>query len=273
MLKLAKYLKPYLLLLALAIVLLFAQANFDLALPEYLSRIVNTGIQQGGVEDALPAAIRASEMDRVVLFMNDADKASVLAAYTLVDSSSADYATLVEEYPTLASEPIYVLNKLDQAEIDRLNPIVAKALLAVSGIEKALADPAAAAEMSGAFGGFDLTKLPPGMDVFTMLAQMPASQREQISASMDEKFTALGDTMIVQAAVGAVKNEYKALGMDTDKLQNNYILNVGGWMLLLTLASGTCTIIVGYLSAKIAAGIARDLRRDVFKTVESYSNT
>lgn len=273
MLKLAKYLKPYLLLLALAIVLLFAQANFDLALPDYLSRIVNTGIQQGGVEDALPAAIRASEMERVVLFMSDTDKASVLAAYTRVDSSSADYATLVEEYPTLANEPIYVLNKLDQAEIDRLNPIMAKALLAVSGIEKALADPAAAAELGGAFGGFDLTKLPPGMDVFTMLAQMPASQRKQISASMDEKFAALGDTMIVQAAVGAVKNEYKALGVDTDKLQNNYILNVGGWMLLLTLASGVCTIIVGYLSAKIAAGMARDIRRDVFDKVEHFSST
>lgn len=273
MLKLARYLKPYLLLLALAIMLLFAQANFDLALPDYLSRIVNTGIQQGGVKDALPAAIRQSEMNRVTLFMSAADQESVLAAYTLVDKNSSDYQTYLEEYPALADGPIYVLNQIDKTELDRLNPIMAKALLAVSGIEKALADPAAAAQMSGQFGGFDLSKLPPGMDVFTMLAQMPASTREQISASMDEKFAALGDTMIVQAAVGAVKNEYLALGMDTDKLQNNYILNVGGWMLLLTLASGTCTIIVGYLSAKIAAGIARDLRRDVFKTVESYSNT
>ncbi len=272
MLKLAKYLKPYWLLLALAIVLLFAQANFDLALPDYLSRIVNTGIQQGGVEDALPAAIRAGEMERVVLFMNEADKESVLAAYTLIDASSSDYETYLEKYPVLETESIYVLNEIEQTEKDRLNPIMAKALLAVSGIEKALADPAAAAEMSGAFGGFDLTRLPPGMDVFSMLAQMSASQREQISASMGEKFAALGDTMIVQAAVSVVKEEYAALGMDADKLQNNYILNVGGWMLLLTLASGACTIIVGYLSARIAAGIARDLRRDVFEKVEHFSN-
>jgi ATP-binding cassette subfamily B protein len=260
-------------LLLLSIALLFAQANFDLALPDYLSRIVNTGIQQGGVEDAVPTAIRQSEMDRVVLFMSEADGKSVLAAYTLVDASSPDYETYVEQYPVLETESIYVLNEIEQAEKDRLNPIMAKALLAVSGIEKALADPAAAAEMSGAFGGFDLTKLPPGMDVFSMLAQMPAEQRAAISDSMDEQFAALGDTMIVQAAVSVVKEEYEALGVDTEKLQNSYMVNVGAWMILLTLASGVCTIIVGYLSAKIAAGMARDIRRDVFEKVEHFSST
>ena len=273
MLKLLRFAKPYGLLLVLAIALLFAQANFDLALPDYLSRIVNTGIQQGGVEDAVPQAIRQSEMNRVVIFMSEADKGSVLANYTLVDRNSADYETYVEEYPVLETEFIYVLNDIDQAEMDRINPIMAKALLAVSGIEQIVADPSKASQMGGAFGNFDLSKLSPGVDVFTMLGQLPAEQRAQITASMDEKFAALGDSMVVQAAVGAVKNEYKALGMDTDKLQNSYIMNVGGWMLLLTLASGICTIIVGYLSAKIAAGMARDIRRDVFQKVESYSNT
>ena len=273
MLKLLRFAKPYGLMLLLSIALLFAQANFDLALPDYLSRIVNTGIQQGGVEDAVPQAIRQSEMDRVTLFMSAADKESVLADYTLIDQNSADYETYVEKYPVLKDQPIYVLNEIDQADMDRINPIMAKALLAVSGIEQAMADPEKAAAMSGQFGGFDLSKLPPGMDVFTMLGQMPAEQRAQISDSMDEKFAALGDTMVVQAAVGAVKNEYAALGMDTDKLQNNYIMTAGAWMLLLTLASGVCTIIVGYLSAKIAAGMARDIRRDVFKKVEGYSST
>jgi ATP-binding cassette subfamily B protein len=273
MLKLLKYVRPYLWMLLLAIALLFAQANFDLALPDYLSRIVNTGIQQGGVTDAVPQAIRQSEMNRVLIFMSAADKESVLADYTLIDQNSADYDKYLADYPALASGPVYALNPIDQAEIDRLNPIMAKALLAVSGIEKALADPAAAAQMSGAFGGFDLSKLPPGMDVFAMLAKMPADQVAKMTNSMDAKFATLGDNMLVQAAVSAVKAEYQALGMNTDKLQNNYILNVGAWMLLLTLASGVCTIIVGYLSAKIAAGMARDIRRDVFKTVESYSNT
>jgi len=273
MLKLAKYVKPYLLMLLLAIVLLFAQANFDLALPDYLSRIVNTGIQQGGVENAVPVAIRQSQMHRAGIFMSAADQASVLAAYTLVDKNSADYQKYLTTYPVLEKEPVYVLKSLSQTEIDRLNPILARALLSVYGLEQALADPAKAAQLSAMFGGQDLNQLPAGMDVFTMLAKVPPEQLAQMEKGFSDKFAALGDKMLVQAAVGAVKAEYQALGLDTDKLQNDYILTVGGWMLLLTLLSVICTVIVGFLAAKIAAGLARDLRRDVFQKVESYSNT
>src|SRR5829696_5355425 len=107
MFKLLKFAKPYGLMLVFAIALLFAQANFDLALPDYLSDIVNTGIQQGGVKDAVPQAIRASEMEHVLLFMSAEDKDSVLADYTLIDSTSADYETYEEKYPVVKDEPIY----------------------------------------------------------------------------------------------------------------------------------------------------------------------
>ncbi len=273
MMKLMKFVKPYRWMLLFAIALIFAQANLDLALPDYLSRIVNTGIQQGGVEDSMPEAIRASEMDKVVIFMNAQDKEDVLASYTLIDSSSSDYETYLEKYPALADEPVYVMNEVTQTELDRLNPVMAKALLTVSGIETALEDPEAAAQMSGAFGGFDPSQLPPGMDVFTILGKLPAEQLSKITDSVDEKFSALGDTMIVQAGVNVVRDEYKALGMDTEQIQNNYILTAGAWMIGLTLLSGVATIIVGYLSAKIAAGMARDIRRDVFQHVESFSST
>jgi len=268
MLKLMKFVKPYRWLLALSITLIFAQANLDLALPDYLSRIVNTGIQQGGVQDAMPEAIRASEMDKVVIFLNAQDKADILASYSLVTDSSPDYDTYLEKYPALADEPIYVLNNIPQSEIERLDPAMAKALLTVSGIEQALTDPAAAAQM-----GFDPNRIPPGMDLFDVLGKLPAAQLSQITDSVDEKFSALGETMIVQAGVNVVRKEYEALGMDTGKLQNNYILTAGAWMIGLTLLSGVATIIVGYLSAKIAAGMARDIRRDVFQHVESFSST
>ena len=98
MIRLAKYLKPFILLILLAIVLLFIQANADLALPDYMSRIVNNGIQQGGVENAVPRAIRQSEMDKLVLFMSAEDKAAVLGDYTLVDASSPDYDRYVFGY-------------------------------------------------------------------------------------------------------------------------------------------------------------------------------
>ena len=111
------------------------------------------------------------------------------------------------------------------------------------------------------------------MDVFAFLGRLPAAQLEQMTDIVNQRFGTLGDSMIIQAAVGPVKAEYEALGMDTDKLQTNYMLRVGGWMRLLTLLSGVCTIAVGYLSAKTAAGAARDIRRDLFRQVESFSNT
>jgi ATP-binding cassette subfamily B protein len=150
---------------------------------------------------------------------------------------------------------------------------MAQALLTVSTIEQALADPAKAAQLGGAFGGMDPSKLPPGTDVFTVLAQLPAEQISKITDAINSKFEALDQNMINMAAIGVIKAEYEALGMDMIKLQNRYMAQVGAWMLLLTLLSATCTIIVGYLSARIAAGTARDIRRDEFKKVEGFSST
>jgi ATP-binding cassette, subfamily B, multidrug efflux pump len=159
MLKLARYLKPYLLLIILAIGLLFVQAMADLALPDYMSKIVNVGIQQGGISSAVPEAIRSSEMDKLVLFMSAEDKSAVLADYTLVDSNSSTYAAEVKDYPALANQSVYVLNNIDQTEIEKINNAMGKAFLIVSSIDKAVADPSAA-QATGQSFGFDLSKLP-----------------------------------------------------------------------------------------------------------------
>ncbi|MGD8814106.1 MAG: hypothetical protein PVI78_06475, partial [Anaerolineales bacterium] len=90
MLRLTKYLKPYTLLILLAIVLLFIQANADLALPDYLSKIVNVGIQQGGVENAVPEAIRQSQMEKLLLLISDDEADQILAMYTLVEPDSVN---------------------------------------------------------------------------------------------------------------------------------------------------------------------------------------
>jgi len=272
MIRLVKYLKPYIPLILLAIALLFIQANADLALPDYLSRIVNNGIQQGGVENAVPKAIRQSEMDKVVIFMSTDNKTLVLGDYTLVDKNSPEYEQYVKDYPVLAHESIYVLNSIDKVEIDKLNPVMGKALLVVSFITQVMADPAKAAAL-GQGMGFDLSRLPAGMDLFSMLSKLPASQLSMITAAIDQKFATLGDKMITQTAVATVKAEYDALGMDTGKLQSDYILRVGGLMLLVTLISVSCTVAVGFLSARTAAGMARDVRRKVFTKVESFSST
>jgi ATP-binding cassette subfamily B protein len=272
MIRLAKYLKPYLFFILLTIALLFVQANADLALPDYLSRIVNNGIQQGGVESPLPIAIRASQMDRITLFLGSADRESVLAAYTLVDSISPDYQQTLASVPGVADEPVYVLNDLTAEQTAALEQPVAQALLAVSTIQQAMDDPAAAAEMAQA-AGFDLSMLPAGTDLFAVLKNIPADQREQLAVKMQDQFATLGESAVKQAAVAVVKTEYEALGMNTARIQTNYILRVGLSMLLVSLVSVLCTIVVGFLSARTGSGLARDLRRNVFQKVESFSNT
>jgi ATP-binding cassette subfamily B protein len=272
MLRLAKYLKPYTLLIILSIGLLFIQANAELALPEYLSRIVNFGIQQAGVESAVSQAIRQSTMERLFIFMNDEEKGLVLENYLLVDPASPEADQYLSEYPALAEEPIYVLEDVDQEVMELLEPVMAKALVVVSGIEQLIADPSKAEGMGGMFG-FDLSQIPPGMDVFELLARIPAEQRSQMSATLNESFASLGEGMITQMAVGAVKNEYDALGMDSGQLQRNYILRTGAIMLLISLIAGICTIIVSFLASKTAAGAARDIRKDEFEKVESFSST
>jgi ATP-binding cassette subfamily B protein len=271
MMRLIKYLKPYLLLIILAIVLLFIQANADLALPDYLSRIVNNGIQQNGVENAVPGAIRQSEMDKLILFMTTDERDRVLGDYTLVEPGSAAAGQYLAEYTVLATEPIYVLKSVDAADIAALNPIMGKAFVAVSGIGQMTADPAQAQALGQSLG-IDLTQLPAGTDPLTLLEQLPAAQRATITTTIQERFATLGENMINQMAVGAVKAEYQALGVDTNTLQTNYILRTGGLMLLISLLGGVCTIAVGYLASKTAAGAARDIRKAAFEKVESFSS-
>ncbi len=272
MLRLIRYIKPYLAQVLLTIALLFVQANADLALPDYLSRIVNNGIQQGGVENAVPLAIRQSQLEKVLIFVSAEEQALITGSYTLVDQNSPDYAQYLEQYPLLAGEPVYVRMELDQDQIDVLNPLMGRALLVVSTLEQAMADPEKAAALSQD-SPFDLSQLPPGMDLFALLRQLPTEQLTPLTQTINEKFSTLGDSMINQMAVAVVKAEYEALRMDLSKLQSDYILRTGGMMLLISLLGGACTVATGYLAGRTAAGVARDIRRDVFKKVESFSST
>lgn len=270
MLRLLKYFKPYVLLILITIAVLYAQAQANLALPDYMSDIINVGIQQGGIADAVPLAIRQSQMDKLMLFMSDANKTVVMADYVLIDSLSPDVESYLADYPALANEAVYVLTTSDEAEIDKLNPIMGKALLTISTIDQVIADPAKASAMAQA-SGFDLSQIPAGMDIYALLSSLPPSQLVNITSVIDEKFASMSDSMLIQSATTSVRAEYDALGMDLSRLQTGYIIRIGGSMLLLTLLAGGTAVIVGYLSARIAAGLARDVRRDTFEKVESFS--
>lgn len=272
MLRLIRYAKPYVWIILLVIVLLFIQANANLALPDYMSRIVNVGIQQGGVERALPEAIRRSTMERISLFLTSEEKGEILARYSLVDSSSPDYGALLQKYPALAQEPIYVLRDLSPAEAKQLQRLMARGLLVVSGLEMLQKHPEQARKMMPGIEGFDLSKLPPGVDPFTLVARLPEGQRMRIREAVEERFELLGgEQALLQAAARAVRMEYEALGMDVFRIQSAYVLRVGGEMLLIAFVAAVATITVGLLAARVAASLARDLRSAFFARVMGFS--
>jgi len=272
MFRMLRFLKPYLISVIVVIGLLFVQAMSELTLPNYMSDIVNVGIQQGGVENAVPQAIRTSQMEKLTMFMTPEESQSVMAVYTLVDDASPDFTRLAKRYPLLESEPVYVLNDVTDEQIETLNPVIGKALLIVSTIDDLAANPEKAASMAGQFG-FDLSKLPAGKDVFSLLKSLPAEQLTAMKSAIDQKFSTMDSSMITQSAASAVRAEYVAVGGSEASLQTSYVLRIGGIMLLFTLLIAVCVIIISLLSSRIAAGVARDMRRDVFTKVESFSKT
>lgn len=271
--RILKYLKPFLPLIVLNIVLLFLQANADLALPDYMSRIINIGIQQGGVESAVPQALRQSTFEHVLLFLNEDEQAVAQSHYRLVDSTAPDFETYRAQYPALAEQPVYILQDAGTAAAQRLSPFIGESLLIVTGIEQMIKNPAQASALPPSMSGFDLSSLPPGADVFALLSRLPEAQRMQIRTAVRERFDAMGGgKALAQAAARAVKAEYEMLGVDTLRLQNAYILRVGGQMLFIALVSAIATVTVGFLSARTAAGLARNLRRFLFEKVMRFSS-
>jgi ATP-binding cassette subfamily B multidrug efflux pump len=265
MLKLIRYLKPFYWFVILIFALLFGQALCDLALPDYMSKIINIGIQQNGIESAVPDAIRAGEMNKLFLFMDQGDKDIILQNYLLPDKqqlSKEQYQKYLESYPILASEPVYVLNTGDKPTIDRLNTILGRPILIVYTIEKS-----GLPQMPGIS-----ENIPENADPFAILGQVPASQMEAIRQTARQQLASLPDSVISQSAISYLSVEYKAIGIDLGSKQTRYLFRIGGLMLLLTLAGTLASICVGFLSARIAAGFARITRRKVFDKVEHFSN-
>ncbi|MCX2826117.1 ABC transporter ATP-binding protein [Bacillus pseudomycoides] len=270
MLKIIKHLKPFVASIIAVICLLSIQAVCDLSLPDYMSNIVNVGIQQKGVEHAVPGVIRKSELDKLTLFMNENEKKKVDDNYVLLDKNNLSQSELkndLKDYPQLDKEPLYKLHTEDKNTINELNDIFGKPMLITQGIEKG---------GSSAFTapGDDKApaKLPPNTDPFAVIAKLPQDQIDAMKKKADEKFKNMPGSMVTQSAVSFIENEYKKIGINTDKLQSNYILTSGGKMLLLSLVSMAATVIVSLLAAKVAAGLGRDLRKKVFRKVTSFSN-
>ena len=278
MLKLAKYLKKSIVPILLIFGLLVIQAMCDLALPDYTSKIVDIGIQQGGIEHAAPQAIAKEQLTKILLFIQESEQQTVLKEYRLLDPetlSDSEYQKYLKEYPALENEPVYVLNTKDTEKIERLSSLLAKPILLTEFLEQENGQSAALKEqlLSQVMPGGVPQQIPvDSIDLFQLLSNLPAEQREQLTAKMEEPFGDLSDSMSQQSAAAFLKTEYERLGMDASDIQTGYILRTGLKMLGVSLLAVAATILVGFLASRVAASLGRDLRSSVFKKVVSFSS-
>ena len=275
MLKIMKYLKKSAVSVVAIIILLLVQALCDISLPDYTSKIVNVGIQQGGIENAVPEVIKENELKRLLMFVDNDDKDTVEDAYTLVKSgntSDEKYDEYVEKYPKLETENVYVLKEIDKEKNEKLNEILGKAEMALLAIEKD-------GEESKKIKEGILKMMPPqaamvmkDKSLIEIMETMPEEQLAPMRKEMFKKFDSMPDSIITQSAIAYVNNEYKSIGIDLDNLQNKYILKSGAQMLGIAILSMFVTIIVTYLAAKVAATLGKTLRNNVYEKVMSFSN-
>jgi ATP-binding cassette subfamily B protein len=265
MLNLIKHLKPFIWSIIAIFALLFIQAMADLALPGYMADIVNVGIQANGIENSVPEAISATEYGKITLFMNDVDKNFVDNNYRRLDKdllTGDKYADYVKKYPALANEPIDILDTNDPNIIESLDEKFGLPIFIVFSIEQ---------KGLTAFPGGP--EIPQGADPFQVISQLPPEQLDQIIEQAGIVTRSVTGNIIQQSAAGYLTLQYNTLGLDLVKIQSMYILKVGGIMLLITLLGAICSVYTGYLSARVASGLGRNLREQIFTRVESFSNT
>lgn len=279
MLKLRKYLKPFAVSILVIVALLFAQAMCELTMPDYMSNIVNVGINSNGIEDGVLQAVRAQEYEKLALFMSEEEQQIFADNYTLVTPSQASEAQL-ERYPALADEDVYLLREDAVNTHEEIRQALSQAETYVAGIDQmevtlqeAMNDPNKAAELSEEQQQMlaVMQQLPQGTSVYDVLGMLSSQQMADLSAQMDEVAQALGESSIDTANAQYVYGEYTAIGMDTEAIQYQYLFVNGAWMLLLALGSAAAAVAVGFLASRIAAGLGRDLRHDMFRKVESFS--
>ena len=276
MLKLLKNLKQSWVSVIMIIFFLIVQAACDLTLPDYTSKIINVGIQNGGIEEVLPVAIRKTTIENLLIF-TESDK-TILDAYEEISKENLDtkeYEKLVKQYPALENEALYKIKKLSNEEKEELNTVMAKPLMIISYLENE--------EMASQIKEQMLSNLPQNtpeqqkiamanMNIMDIIKQMPEEQLSTMLSEINRQLDSMQDSILEQAAIQEVKQEYKAMGVNTDSLQNQYIIISGLKMLGISLIIMASAISIMLLAARVGAKLALNLRERIFKKVLSFSN-
>ena len=259
------YLKPFAALVLACILLLFGQAMCDLTLPNVMSDIVNTGIQLGGVDEAAPAVLNQQAVDLLTLFMNDAEAGTFKNAYTPVEHGSDEETKLAKTYENIKDIDAVVLS--EDADVQAVGDAYGKAAYAFMTFLKDYgAQTGQAVDTESGVQDMDMRQL---YAVIPMLQQMP---KETFSEAIDSAENAQS---MIGSQVGATftKLFYKELGVDLDAKQVRYIVIKGLEMLGIALLGVLAAVLVGFFASRISSGVAKQMRSDVFRKVESFSNT
>ena len=255
MLKILKNLKETWISVVIIVLLLCVQAWADLTLPDYTSKIVNIGIQQGGIENASPDAITKSHMDTLLLFTKEDN--TILDNYSLVSKNTLkekDYEKYLKKYPSIENEELYILNDLTKTEQENLNNIMAKPLMILSMVTNK-------EQAEGIKKANGLSNEMAQMTLIDLIKTMPEEQLEVMLRNVEDKFNGMNESILSQAAISAVKEEYKEIGINTDDLQNKYIFLTGLQMLGVALISMATAVIIMLLSSRVAAKLRKNIKR------------
>ena len=259
--KLFKFLKPYAAAVAAIICILVVQAYCDLSLPTYTSDIVNVGIQQGGIDEALPDTISKKDLNHLLLLVPSDRQKIVKNAYT-ESVEKYDYNGTVMELKASVKE--------DKKKVGRLSEILGKPMLMAAGFDSG-------SEMTQKIEEQMRTQMSgipnvDKMDIYDMLEFMGAEGRNALIGQMDQQMDSMQDSIIAQAAAGYIKDAYTHIGIDTDQIETTYILHTGAKMLALAFLGMAASILVGLLASRVGAGVGRRLRENVFRKVVGFSN-
>ena len=288
MIKVLKNLKESWISVIVIVLLLIIQAAGDLTLPDYTSKIVNVGIQNGGIENVTPEVIRKSEMENLLIFTDDDDK--ILSSYEVISKENLDnneYEKLLKKYPILENEDLYKIKKISSSEQNELDSLIAKPLMMLSSLENEETAEQMKQQMLEQLSSSAQTEsntqmqaqmleqqkaVIQSMSLMEIIKQMPKEQLDEMLETVNQKLDDMQESILEQATIQEVKNEYKAIGMDTDSIQNQYIIIAGLKMLGISLIIMISAILIMCLSARVAAKLAKTLREKVFKKVLSFSN-
>ena len=255
--------------------LLFVQAYCDLALPDYTSKIVDTGIQQGGIESPLPQTVRQSTLDALSLLMSEEDAQKLQNAYQyyLQDDGVLQLRSDLTEAERTALEDAVTTPDivLYMAATQAANTPAGQNSMGMTGLAET---PSAAADADTETVTPTAADLDTVCSQFAAMSQMPGFDRSMLQKQLDGAMSQLDSTLLENLksqSLLLVQLEYEAQGVAQD-VQMGYLFRVGGQMLALTLLMVAVAVAVGFLASRVSAAIGRDLRRETFSSVIGFSN-